>query len=49
MNDFEIAHKYFKRVFSGKNPMKKIYDIKDFPDINKLVIKKNTKTKDSKK
>lgn len=45
MNDFKIAHEYFKKVFSGNDPMKKKYSIKDFPDINKLVITKNKQQK----
>ena len=49
MTDFEIAHEYFKRVFSGNDPMKKKYSIKDFSDINKLVITKNKQQKGIKK
>lgn len=36
--DFDFAHDYFKRVFSGNDPMKKTPDIKNYPDINKLLI-----------
>jgi len=47
--DFEAAHNYFKLVFSGKNPMTKKYDLKDFPDINKLLVKQINKKKELKK
>lgn len=36
-NDFNEAHKYFKRIFLEKK--KADQTIKDFPDINKLIIK----------
>lgn len=44
--EFEAAHNYFKLVFSGKNPMTKKYDLKDFPDINKLLVKQINKKKE---
>ena len=44
--EFEAAHNYFKLVFSGKNPMAKKYDLKDFPDINKLLVKQINKKKE---
>jgi len=47
--EFEAAHNYFKLVFSGKNPMTKKYDQKDFPDINKLLVKQINKKKELKK
>lgn len=37
--NFQAAHEYFKRVFNGSDPLKKKYSIKDFPDINKLIVK----------
>lgn len=46
---FELAHEYFKRVFSGNNPLTKKYSVKDFPDINKIVIVDNKKMKEQKK
>jgi len=50
IDDFAAAHNYFKLVFSGKNPMTKKYEVKDFPNINKLIVKNNSKKiKDSKK
>lgn len=36
-NDYYEAHKYFKRIFLEKK--KADQTIKDFPDINKLIIK----------
>lgn len=49
MNDFEIAHSYFKKVFSGNDPMKKKYTAADYPDINKLVLVNTQKKKVNKK
>ena len=43
--DFEIAHEYFKKIFSGNDPMKKQYTSKDFPNINKLLIRTTKKEK----
>lgn len=39
-DQFDIAHEYFKRVFKEKI---KVPEIKDYPDINKLVVNQNIK------